>query len=114
MALIKLKIEAFESPDCTGSATNTIYAVTNPESYTSNFDVQYQAPKTVNDPSATQVFTGMGNNEFKLTKLLVDGTGAVPGINPNLPAYSETPTCDTYIDKFFKVVYDYNGNIHRI
>jgi LysM repeat protein len=110
MALLKLKIESF---DDSGKSLGSIYAITNPEKYSWKHKINSKVPQIINDSASTRIFTGMGDNDFTLNDLLVDGTGVIPGINPNLPAFSDTKTCDDYIDKFCKVVYNYDGKKHK-
>lgn len=104
MALIKLKIEAYEAPNCTGAQMGTITAMFNPETYSRTYNVNYKASDENSSNATTMIFTGIGQNDLTL-KLIVDGTGIVP-----IPGATSV---DDYITKFKSVVYNYQGKEHR-
>src|SRR5688572_23093609 len=100
-ALVKLKIEGYKEPACTGTALSSIDAVINPETYSRTYNVNYVASKENGSSATTMVFAGIGQNDMEL-KLIVDGTGVVP-----LPR--GIASVDAYIKKFTDVVYSYQG-----
>ena len=104
-SLVKLNIASFTDPACAGKGINSIDAFINPTTYTRTYKVEYDVPKIVGDSSNTSIFAKMGPETFRLEKLFVDGTGIVP--------LKGASSVDDYITKFKKVVYDYNGEIHR-
>ncbi len=103
--LVKLKIQGFKDPACTGVALSSIDAVINPDTYSRTYNVNYVASKENGASANTMVFAGIGQNDLEL-KLMVDGTGVVP-----LP--KGITSVDAYIKKFTDIVYTYHGDEHR-
>jgi len=104
--MTKLKIESFSKPDCSpGDRLNYIYAFINPESYDRDYKINYENPKIIGDSANTSFFASMGSSQFSLKKLIVDGSGVVP--------LAGAEDVDDYIDKLSRVVYDYEGILHR-
>jgi nucleoid-associated protein YgaU len=103
--LVKLKIEAYEDPECNVTKKGEIDAMINPASYQRTYNPKYELQGELGSPDATLTFTGIGENDLNLS-FVVDGTGIVP-----LP--SGFSNADDYIDKFMDLVYGFQGDIHR-
>lgn len=104
MELIKLKIESFESADYVSKKKGQILAFVNPESYTQSNSNNYSSFNVKGDSAQTFFFNNVGGSVFKISKLIVDGTGVVP--------LSNATSVDDYLKKLSAVVYDYNSTIH--
>lgn len=102
--LVKLKIEAYKEPACTGTALGSIDVLINPEGYSRSYNVNYQPSRETNSSASTLIFSGIGQNDLDI-KLVVDGTGVVP-----LPGARDA---DDYIKKLKDLVYAYQGEEHR-
>jgi len=103
--MIKLHIEAFVDPQCKNPTGDSIDAVINPESYSLNYTVKYEASKEKLNNAVTQIFMGMDSSNLSLD-LLIDGTGLVP-----LPAGIKD--VDTYLARLKDIIYTYKGTYHR-
>lgn len=77
-------------------------AMLNPETYSQNYDVQYNVEQGQGTPDATIKYEKSTPSTLNFD-LIFDGTGVVNNKRTNL---------SSEISKFKKVVYDYNGNIH--
>ncbi len=104
MALVKLKLQSFESPVCSGNPVKTIYAVVNPENYTKDFAINYGKPKVQGNSAQTLFFSDVGDDTLTLSKLIIDGTGVIP--------LEGADDVDDYIQMLEAVVYKYDGNMH--
>ncbi len=96
MTVVGYKDENFSSK--VGSYT----AMLNPETYSQNFDVQYNVEQGQGTPDATIKYEKSTPSTVNFD-LIFDGTGVVNAKRTDLASE---------ISKFKKVVYDYNGNIH--
>lgn len=96
MTVVGYKDENFSSK--VGSYT----AMLNPETYSQNFDVQYNVEQGQGTPDATIKYEKSTPSTVNFD-LMFDATGVVNSKRTNLASE---------ISKFKKVVYDYNGNIH--
>ena len=103
--LVKLKIEGFEEPTCSGIAKEVIYAFLNPSSYNRSYNALYSDQKSIGASDSTQVFNGIGQSDLNLS-FFVDGTG----IRPLPGKYADV---DAYISHFAEIVHGYRGHIHR-
>lgn len=102
---VKLKIQAFEDAECTGTKKGEMDAFINPASYQESFSPLYEPSKEKNASDATMIFKGMGQSDLSLS-FIVDGTGIVP-------LGSQYSNVDDYIDKFMAMVYGFKGTLHR-
>jgi len=105
MALVKLKIEAFSDPACTAPVGSELSVMFNPETYSRNYQVEYNNSNVLGENNSTLLFRGMKGSELKL-KLVADGTGVVP-----LP--SGISNVDDYIQKIKDLTYSFQGTEHR-
>ncbi|MEO9481954.1 MAG: LysM peptidoglycan-binding domain-containing protein [Ekhidna sp.] len=96
MTVVGYKDENFSSK--VGAYT----AMLNPETYSQNFDVQYNVEQGQGTPDATIKYEKSTPSTVNFD-LIFDATGVVNSKRTNLASE---------ISKFKKVVYDYNGNIH--
>ncbi|MEP1032649.1 LysM peptidoglycan-binding domain-containing protein [Ekhidna sp.] len=96
MTVVGYKDENFSSK--VGAYT----AMLNPETYSQNFDVQYNVEQGQGTPDATIKYEKSTPSTVNFD-LVFDATGVVNSKRTNL---------QSEISKFKKVVYDYNGNIH--
>lgn len=101
MALKQLTIKAFKD-DTFGSQVGSYTAMLNPESYTQNFNVSYNEEQAPGTPEATLKYEKSTPTTIKFD-LVFDATGVVN---------SSVTDVGSEIQKFRKVVYDYNGSIH--
>jgi LysM repeat protein len=105
MNLIKLKIEAFSNPNCTEAVGKPLEVMFNPDTYSRNYQVEYNSSNVVGENNSTLLFKGMKGSELKL-KLIADGTGVVP-----LP--KGIANVDKYIEKIKDLTYSFQGSEHR-
>ncbi|MFL9482806.1 hypothetical protein ACI6Q2_08495 [Chitinophagaceae bacterium LWZ2-11] len=105
MALVKLKIQSYDNPACSGRPLRQINPVLNPENYTQNYTVKYENPEVIGNSAQTLFFSGMGSNKLSLKKLIVDGTGVIP--------LEGADNVDDYIKTFAEIVYQFKGDMHR-
>jgi LysM repeat protein len=104
MPLVKLQLQSFNTPACTGSAIGSIYVLVNPENYSEGYTVDYASKGAIKDAAETLVFSSMKSSELQLKKLMVDGTGIIP--------LTGATSVQDYLDKLAKVAYLYNGTMH--
>lgn len=100
----KLKIQSFNTPACTGNPLEEIYALVNPESYTREYNAKYEDLAFIGDPAKTLYFSGMGDNNLSIKKLIVDGTGIVP--------LKGATSVDQYLQRFQETVFNFDGKLH--
>ena len=105
MTLVKLKIEAFSDPSCTTAVGTALNVMFNPDTYSRNYQVEYNNSNVVGENNSTLLFRGMKGSELKL-KLIADGTGVVP-----LP--QGISNVDGYIQKIKDLTYSFQGTEHR-
>ncbi|GAA0560503.1 CIS tube protein [Chitinophaga japonensis] len=131
--LVKMTITVLEifptsttTPPKPSNKPGDMYVVQmNPESYTVNYQVNYNLEPAQGDPGAEARYLGSANPTAEFT-FLFDGTGVVPppaGPLDNIPIAGAVagligggPTdydVNTELAKFSKVVYAYNGTDHR-
>lgn len=113
MALNTLKIEAYGDSGGNSMRIEQIYALINPECCGPDHKNEDLKGTNFNDLGGAQVFTYTGDNTFELKQILVDDTAVIPDTEPNTNLFSDTTTCDAYIDKFRRVVYGSHGEIHK-
>lgn len=104
MALVKLLLQSYKVPACTGDPLGSISALVNPDNYSEKYTVGYNTLKTINNPAGTLAFTSMNSGGLTLKNLMVDGTGIIP--------LTGASNVQDYLDKLAKVVYLYNGTLH--
>jgi LysM repeat protein len=104
MTLVKLKLQSFKTPACTGDPTSAISVLVNPDNYSEQYNVDYTSNNATKDSAETLVFSRMRSGELQLKGLMVDGTGVMPLIGAT--------SVQDYLDKLAKVVYLYNGTMH--
>ncbi|BAV05983.1 hypothetical protein SAMN05421788_10657 [Filimonas lacunae] len=105
MSLVKLLLQSYNNPACTGSALGSINALVNPEKYTKNNSVNYEEEPEINNPAGSLAFAGVASGSLNLNGLMVDGTGVIPLLGAS--------SVQDYISKLEKVVYTYNGDMHK-
>ncbi|WP_286756101.1 LysM peptidoglycan-binding domain-containing protein [Roseivirga sp. UBA838] len=101
MALKQLMIKAFKD-DTFGSEIGSYTAMLNPESYTQSYNISYNEEQAPGTPEATLKYEKSTPTTLKFD-LIFDATGVVN---------TSVTDVGSEIQKFRKVVYDYNGNIH--
>jgi nucleoid-associated protein YgaU len=129
--LEKLTIKAFENDVVTVSPDLTFTALVNPESFTVNHSVRYNAIQTPGSAGTNQQYVSTAPPTLQIN-ILFDGTGVlplplegiagalsgVPGVGAVAGAISgllgDTPKYDIQkeIDKFKKIVYEHIGTNH--
>lgn len=101
MGLNKLIIKSYEN-DTFKTEVGSYTAMLNPESYTQSFSVEYNTDQASGTPEATLKYQKSIPTTIKFN-LVFDATGVVD---------KSITDVGKEIQKFRKVVYDYNGNIH--
>ena len=112
--LKKLKIEAFQSVECQGSADeeHTFIAMFNPETYTSKHEVEYSSEEGAGSSASSQKFSRIRPREFNFD-FVIDGTGILENQSPLLFAQSEKKDVQAEVDKFLRITNKMDGDIHR-
>ncbi len=105
MALVKLKIEGFSDAACSKSVGTPLTVMFNPDTYSRNYQVEYNNSNVIGENDNTLLFKGIKGGELKL-KLTADGTGVVP-----LP--QGISSVDAYIKKIKDTAYSFHGSEHR-
>lgn len=101
MGLKQLIIKAYKD-NSFGSQVGSYTAMINPESYTQSFNVSYNEEQAPGTPEATLKYDKSTPTTIKFD-LVFDATGVVN---------TSVSDVGSEIQKFRKVVYDYNGSIH--
>lgn len=101
MSIQQLKITGYKD-DTFNSQVGSYTAMLNPESYTQSFNINYNQEQAQGSPDATLKYDKTTPSTVKFD-LMFDATGVV-----------NTTVTDvgSEIQKFRKVAYDYNGDIH--
>jgi len=113
----RLKIEAYEKIDCTGTAVSTFIAQTNPEDLTYSFSLgdADEGETAVGNSAAPPVFPGYFGTEMNF-KIFADATGIVPIPeelkSKNLFGTDKAPTIKPYLDLLQNTVYSYQEASH--
>ncbi len=101
--LEKLRIDAYESPSCTGTIAQTYYLMFNPSTYDENWNVSWKLDQAQGTSGVQAEFDHIEPQAFAFD-FYVDGTGAADG-NP-IDVYSN-------ITQFLKLIATYDGKVHR-
>lgn len=113
----RLKIESFESIDCTGTAKETFYAQSNPEklSYTFKIDTgDDEVNSAEGNSAAPPVFKGYTETVLEFD-LVADATGIVPippEVDKKFFGTDDAPSIRKYLDSLHKTVYAYQEKTH--
>lgn len=100
--LKKMVIEAYRSPDYSGSAAASFTVLFNPATYTQKYEVEYHARQGAADTGSPQVFGRIKPQEYTF-EFLFDGTGtAVQKVEVRQA-----------LEDFLKVAGKHDGEIHR-
>ncbi|MFZ5842761.1 MAG: hypothetical protein ACOY3E_07635 [Pseudomonadota bacterium] len=99
--LEKIRIKAYEQPDCSGSEVGEFTAYVNPNEITLAYEMEYDAGQGSGTTNSRMEFKKVKPGDMSLT-FFIDGTGA-NGVVVDV---------QTEVDKF-QTVTGYNGNIHR-
>ena len=99
--LIKMKIEAFETDNYSGDPTGIFTVMFNPNSYTSQYNVDYFKRLACGDTGSPQIFNTVQPREYSF-EFLFDGTGTAA-------VWTDVQEA---INTFFNVT-NYEGKIRR-
>lgn len=102
----RLKIQAFEKPDYSGSPVKDAEFVVmfNPDSYSKKFEAEYEAAQPQGSTNSPQVFKRIKPREMTL-EFVIDGTNAAKTL--------DTETVEKKVESFRKTCVDIVGSIHR-
>ncbi len=103
--LEKLRIEAFDTPDCRGSAIGVFESYVNPSEITLAYEMEYDAAQGAGTTGSRMNFKKVKPGDLALSFFL-DGTG----VNPPKPG---APASVQEMVQSFQMVTGYNGSIHR-
>ncbi len=115
--ITKLRIEAYDGPDYKNPIPNGVYKVhLNPEGYNYNYLVKYKDDQGLGSSGSQPKFNRIEPEEVDFD-FIFDKTGAIPGtIKAEKADARIAERADGIIpdiEKFKKVVYDYDGKMHR-
>lgn len=112
--LQKMKIQAFKDPDYKEAIlTDGLYTATvNPNTYTKTYKVDYVVPAVNGKPGTPQYQRSLPSDlDFEF---LFDSTGILDSYTENaLKKVGPNAGVEDQINAFLKVVYYYNGDIHK-
>lgn len=104
--LKKMKIEAYEKSDYSGTPIDTFEVMFNPESYSRKYAVKYEAEQGKGDTASPQRFKGIDPEGFDFTFIL-DGTGVARNSDKKKVIVHEE------VERFLNITLKNNGKIHR-
>jgi hypothetical protein len=99
--LEKLIIEAYTTPDYSGSAVRSFRVTFNPDEYVRVYDIEYEERQGAGSTGSPMVFKRIKPQDYTI-KFLIDGTGVA----------GERIDVDDKVREFFETV-GYDGEIHR-
>ena len=102
----KLTIQAFESDDCSGAPVVSYVAQVNPNTYSVDRTINYNATSAIGNAGAVTKYIGMPPRTMKF-ELLFDGTGVIETKN-NTPF-----DVAAELRKLEATAYSFDGKIHR-
>lgn len=109
--LEKMVLTAYTDDSFTATSQKsemTVYI--NPDQYTHSYKIIYNNTQAQGSSAGSPEYNRTPSDEVKF-QLIFDGTGVVPSTIPGVPPYSEDGIV-TQIDKFMKLAFDYDGEIH--
>ncbi|MCC6411366.1 MAG: hypothetical protein IT270_06885 [Saprospiraceae bacterium] len=104
--LTKMRIEAYDKEDYSGSPINTFDVMFNPDNYARKYEVEYQPRQAQGDTASPQIFGKIKPQEFAFD-FVFDGTGVSGQSLPDMLGVHQS------VDKFLTVTGKNNGDIHR-
>lgn len=113
----RMKITAYDGPDFKTAISDGEYAVhLNPEGYNYNYLIKYKDEQAQGSSASQPKYTKTAPEEIEFD-FIFDKTGAIPGtLKSKEPDVRITERADGIIpdlEKFKKIVYDYDGKLHR-
>ena len=100
--LAKLKIQAYKTDEFKDKVGDPFEIMFNPEKYDEHYIIEYKEDQAQGTSANASKFSKIKPKEF-VFDFLIDGTGTAAPVK----------NVDDEIKKFFKVVYEYNGEQHR-
>jgi hypothetical protein len=100
----RLKIQAFEKADYSGSPVKEFLVMFNPDGYSKKFEAEYEAAQGQGSSNSPQVFKRIKPREISL-EFLIDGTNAAKTL--------DTASVEEKVDQFRKTCIDLVGTTHR-
>lgn len=117
--LTKMTVTAYSDPELSEDSKKGKYTVTvNPEKYTQSYKLEYVTPATVNGGEQAPYYQWTPPSDLEF-EFLFDSTGVFekPVASPNPgqlnPLEKEDKGIQKEIEEFLKIVYIYDGNIHK-
>lgn len=107
--LEKLTIQAFKNSDFSG-LLGEFKVILNPEKYSRSYEICYNNVQPQGSSSGTPEFNRTKSEVIKF-ELVFDATGVVAGSVPGQNGQTSNGITDQ-VDKFLKLVFDFNGSIH--
>jgi hypothetical protein len=108
--LEKLQIQAYSDEAYTKPDGEPLRLSINPEKYTRTYKICYNERTAQGSSGGSPDFNRIPSERLKL-ELVFDGTGVVSGALPGILPHTEDGIADQ-IEKFNKLVFDYDGKIH--
>ncbi|HVY04710.1 MAG TPA: hypothetical protein VHB46_01915 [Burkholderiales bacterium] len=105
-ALSHIRIEAYETPRCTGEAVDSFEAFVNPGEITLGYEVEYDGQSGAGTTGSRMEFKKIKPGDLSLS-LFIDGTGA----NPRKIDGKAVDVMEQV--RKFQVVTGYSGHLHR-
>lgn len=115
--IAKMKIIAYDGPDFKTAVPDGEFEVhLNPESYNYSYQIKYSDEQAQGTSASQPKYTRTAPEEIDF-EFIFDKTGAIPGtLKSDDPDIRITERADGVIpdlEKFKKIVYDYDGKMHR-
>lgn len=100
--LKKMLIEAYKTPDYSGSAADSFSVMFNPTSFSRKYEVEYDDRQGAGDSSSPQIFGKIKPQEYSF-EFLFDGTGTA----------ADKIDVQKTVDRLLAVAGKLDGDIHR-
>jgi hypothetical protein len=108
-SLEKMVVTSFKNSSFT-TKRNDVTVFINPAGYSHAYQIIYTDRQAQGSNGPSPDFNRMGAQTLEF-ELVFDGTGVVPGPLPGIAPFTQDGITDQ-VDKFRKVVFDYDGKIH--
>ncbi|MFA8434710.1 MAG: hypothetical protein ACEPOZ_09360 [Marinifilaceae bacterium] len=103
--LVKLKMVAYKDEGFSEKAGNEFEVLINPSSYKHSYGIRYKENESMGDTAGAPKFEKFGGESASF-KIVLDGTGVVPGSDKAKGVYQQ-------LKKLKETAYNYNGTIHE-
>jgi len=103
--LVKLKMVAYRDKDFTQEARKEFDVLINPSSCKHSYAINYKENESMGDTAGAPKFEKFGGESISF-KIVLDGTGIVPGSDKAKGVYHQ-------LKQLKETAYNYNGTIHE-